>query len=153
MLICITIVWNLWCQQRPDLKNLTRGLNLTRCSNMVGSTWNCIKFFNIWAGNQLKPVLGGFETWLKFIKFGHCFFIFTIIFNCTPFIFIPYHNPLKDDIHSRILNIPWDRPITWFSGLILCEIPCISNFRAMVNSEFKLSYKVRGFFVVKLYKK
>ena len=38
---------------------------------MVGSTLNCIQLFYIKAGAQLKPVLGGFETRLKFIKFGH----------------------------------------------------------------------------------
>ena len=28
---------------------------------MVGSTWNCIQCFEILAGAQLKPVLGGSE--------------------------------------------------------------------------------------------
>ena len=32
---------------RPNLKNLSRGLNLSRGSNMVGFTYNCIKFFKI----------------------------------------------------------------------------------------------------------
>ena len=32
---------------------------------------NWIQFFKIQAGAQLKPVLGEFETRLKFIKFGH----------------------------------------------------------------------------------
>ena len=40
---------------------------------MVGSTINCIQLFKIQAGTQLKPVFGGFETRLKFIKFGHLF--------------------------------------------------------------------------------
>ena len=38
---------------RPNLKNLSRGLNLSRGSNMVGSTKNCIQFFKIQAGAQL----------------------------------------------------------------------------------------------------
>ena len=38
---------------------------------MVGSTKICIKFFKIYDGGQSKLVFGGFETWLKFIKFGH----------------------------------------------------------------------------------
>ena len=32
---------------RPNLKNLSRGLNWSRGSNMVGSTENCIQFFKI----------------------------------------------------------------------------------------------------------
>ena len=40
--------------QRPNLKSLSSGLN------MVGSTKNCITFFKIKAGAQLKPVFGGF---------------------------------------------------------------------------------------------
>ena len=40
---------------------------------MVGSTKKCIQFFNMYAGAQLKPVFGGFETRLKFFKFGHFF--------------------------------------------------------------------------------
>ena len=57
--------------QKPNLKNLIRCLNLSRGSNIVGSTLICIRFFKILAGGELKPVLGGFEAWLKFIKFGH----------------------------------------------------------------------------------
>ena len=57
--------------QRPNLKNLSHGLNLSRGSNMVGSTLNCIKFFKILAGAQLKLVIGRFKLRLKFIKFGH----------------------------------------------------------------------------------
>ena len=37
---------------------------------MVGFTLNCIQFLKIQAGAQLKPVFGGFETRLKFFKFG-----------------------------------------------------------------------------------
>ena len=37
--------------------------------NMVGSTLNCIQCFRTLAVAQLKPVYGGFETRLKFIKF------------------------------------------------------------------------------------
>ena len=33
--------------QRPKLKNLSRGLNLSHGSNMVGSTLNCIWFYKI----------------------------------------------------------------------------------------------------------
>ena len=36
-------------------------------------TKNCIIFFKIYAGAHLKLVLRGFETRLKFIKFGHRF--------------------------------------------------------------------------------
>ena len=32
-------------------------MNFSRGSNMVGSTWDCIQFFKIKAGAQLKPVL------------------------------------------------------------------------------------------------
>ena len=32
---------------------------------MVGSNQNCIKFFKIQAGAQLKPFFGGFETRLN----------------------------------------------------------------------------------------
>ena len=46
-----------------EFKKLSRG------SNIVGK--NCIKFFKIEAGAQLKPVFGGFETRLKLFKFGH----------------------------------------------------------------------------------
>ena len=56
---------------RPNLKNLSHGVNLSRGSNIVGSTLICIRFFKILAGGELKPVLGGFEAWLKYIKFGH----------------------------------------------------------------------------------
>ena len=42
---------------RPNLKNLRLGLNLSR-----DSTLNCIQFLSL--------VFGGFETRLKFIKFG-----------------------------------------------------------------------------------
>ncbi len=38
--------------------------------NIFGSTSNCIQCFKIYAGAQFKPVFGGFETQLKFIKFG-----------------------------------------------------------------------------------
>ena len=34
--------------------------------------YGCIKFFKMKAGAQLKLVFEGFETRLKFIKFGHC---------------------------------------------------------------------------------
>ena len=55
---------------RPNLKDLSRGLNLSLGSNMVGSTSNCIQYFKIQAGAQLKLVFWGFETGLTFIKFG-----------------------------------------------------------------------------------
>ena len=42
--------------------------NLRRSSSKVGSTWNCIKFFEIWAGAQSEPVFGGSATRLKFFK-------------------------------------------------------------------------------------
>ncbi len=35
---------------------------------MLDFTKNCFKFFKIYAGAQLEPVFGGFETRLKFIK-------------------------------------------------------------------------------------
>ena len=35
-------------KRRPNLKNLSGGLNLSRGLNMVGSTWNCIKCFKIY---------------------------------------------------------------------------------------------------------
>ena len=35
------------CDQRPNLKNLSRSLNLRRGSNMVGFTLNCIQCFKI----------------------------------------------------------------------------------------------------------
>ena len=57
---------------RPNLKDLSRGLNLSLGSSMVGSTSNCIQYFKIQAGAQLKPVFGGFETQITLIKFGHC---------------------------------------------------------------------------------
>ena len=34
---------------------------------MVGSTWNCIQCFEIWAGAQLEPVFGGSATRFKFL--------------------------------------------------------------------------------------
>ena len=40
-------------------------MNLSRGSNVIGSTLNFISFFK-------KPIFGGFETRLKFIKFGIC---------------------------------------------------------------------------------
>lgn len=46
--------------------------NLNLGSNMGGSPLNCIKFLKI----ELKPVFGGFEPQLKFIKFGHFYFTF-----------------------------------------------------------------------------
>ena len=46
--------------------------NLNLGSNMGGSPLNCIKFLKI----ELKPVFVGFETQLKFIKFGHKLFYF-----------------------------------------------------------------------------
>ena len=64
------IVLNLW-YRRPNLKNLSRG------SNMVGSTLNCIQFFKIYAGAQLKPVSGRFKPRFKFIKFGHWYIKFS----------------------------------------------------------------------------
>ena len=36
--------------------NLSRVLNLSRGSNMVGFSLNCIQFLKIQAGAQLKPV-------------------------------------------------------------------------------------------------
>jgi len=50
---------------RANLKNLSRGLNLSRGSNMVGSTYSFIQFFKIQDGAQLKPVFGGYETRFK----------------------------------------------------------------------------------------
>ena len=44
-----------------EFKEFKPRLNLSRRSNMVS------KFFKIKAGGQLKPVFGGFKTWLKFI--------------------------------------------------------------------------------------
>ena len=56
------------------LKKLSLGFNLRRRSNIVGSLYMyiqyCIQCFKIQAGPQLKPVFGGFEMRLKFIKFG-----------------------------------------------------------------------------------
>ena len=34
---------------------------------------------NLYLIFQLKPVFGGFKTWLKFIKFGHTPFIFQTV--------------------------------------------------------------------------
>ena len=50
--------------QRPNLQNLSRG------SNMVGSTQYRIHCFKIYAGAKLNPVFDGFKTRLQFIKFG-----------------------------------------------------------------------------------
>jgi len=55
---------------RLNLKNLSRVLNLRRGSNMVGSTWNCIMCFEIWAGAQVEPVFDVSATRYKFFKFG-----------------------------------------------------------------------------------
>ena len=53
-------------QKEADL-NLSRGLELRRGSNMVFY----LKLYSmILAGAQLKPVFGGYETLLKFVKFG-----------------------------------------------------------------------------------
>ena len=57
----------------PNLKNLSRGLNLSHRSNMVGFTSS---IQDLSCGGQLKPVFGGFETRHKFIKFG-------ILQNCV----------------------------------------------------------------------
>ena len=43
---------------------------------MFGPTKNCIQFFKIYTGAQLKPVFGGFKPRLKFIKFEHSLTIF-----------------------------------------------------------------------------
>ena len=43
---------------------------MRRGSNMVGSTWNCIHCYEIWACAQLEPVFGSSATWFKFFKFG-----------------------------------------------------------------------------------
>jgi len=56
--------------RRPNLKNWSHLSNLRRGSNMVGSTRNSVMCFEIWAGAQLEPVLGGSATRFKFFKFG-----------------------------------------------------------------------------------
>ena len=43
---------------RPNLINLSGGLNLSGRSNIFGSTKNCIQFFKIYTSAQLKPVFG-----------------------------------------------------------------------------------------------
>ena len=57
---------------------MSNGLNLSRGSNMVGFTLNCIQFLKIQAGAQLKPVFGRFNPRLEFIKFGHWAFLFAV---------------------------------------------------------------------------
>ena len=57
--------------QRPNLMNLSGGLNLSGRSNMLGSIKNCIKFYNFNFWREMKTGLGGFKPRLKFIKFGH----------------------------------------------------------------------------------
>ena len=54
--------------QRPNLKNLSSGLNLSRGLIKVGFTLNCIKCFKIYAGAQFKPGFGGFKPRLKFFN-------------------------------------------------------------------------------------
>ena len=55
--------------QRSSWKNFICVSNLRRDSNMVGSPWNCIQCFDIWAGAQLKSVLGRSTSWLVFLNF------------------------------------------------------------------------------------
>ena len=58
--------------QRPNLMNLSGGLNLSGRSNMFGSTKNCFKFFQFqFLVRNENRFLGGFKPRLKFIKFGH----------------------------------------------------------------------------------
>ena len=78
----LKVVFHLWddlrhfiVNLRPNLMNLSQGLNLSLGSNFVGSTFKFV--INI---SRLKPALnwdflGGFKTrWrLKLIKFGHLF--------------------------------------------------------------------------------
>ena len=59
--------------RRPNLKNWSHLSNLRRGSNMVGSTRNSDMCFEIWAGAQLEPVLGGSAMRFKFFKFGFGF--------------------------------------------------------------------------------
>ena len=42
---------------RPNLDNLSHGLNLRRDSNMISSILNCIQCIKILVGAQWKPVL------------------------------------------------------------------------------------------------
>ena len=49
-------IWTELLNLRPNPINLSRVLNLSRGSNMVGFSLNCIQFFKIQAGAQLKPV-------------------------------------------------------------------------------------------------
>ena len=56
--------------QRPNYKNLSRGLNLRRGSKIVWFHLNCIHCFKIQTGAQSKPLLCGFKKRFKFIKFG-----------------------------------------------------------------------------------
>ena len=50
---------------RPNLKILSRGLDLGRGSNFVGSTQISIKFFNISAALNLNQFLGDFRRGLN----------------------------------------------------------------------------------------
>ena len=58
---------------RPNLMNLSGGLNLSGRSNMLGSTKNCIQFFNFNFWREMIPVFGGFKPRLKFIITRHVF--------------------------------------------------------------------------------
>ena len=82
---------------------LSRGLNLSRGSNMVCSNSNCIQCFKIWVGVQLKPVFGGFKTRLKFIKFG----LWPPKLNYELFLFAnPYLHLSDAPSHSLINKLP-----------------------------------------------
>ena len=54
--------------QRPNSKNLSRGSNMRRGSNMVGSDFNCIQCIEIWAGAQLETVYDELATRFKFLN-------------------------------------------------------------------------------------
>ena len=52
--IQLYILQVIFCKQRPKLKSLSHVFNLRRGSNIIGSTWNYIQCFEIWAGSATQ---------------------------------------------------------------------------------------------------
>ena len=83
---------------RPNFKNLSRDLNLRRSSNRVSSTEKCM--------------FGGFETRLKFIKFGlkrvlkiwKDIFIVYDFYKVNILIFLKYKTAFKYSVHVQQLR-------------------------------------------------
>ena len=57
--------------QRPNLKNLSRGFNLRRGSKMVGFTLNCFQYFKIQASAQLKMLYLDLDYFACFMSLAH----------------------------------------------------------------------------------